>query len=112
MGRQLSPDEKKILTVEEAAKHLRLNSKTLYKLLDEGKIPAVQFKRKWLIHKETIDALVQTALTVKEAAKYLGLSEKTLYQLLKEDEIPAIRLGKKWLIHKEALDALVKTGGS
>jgi molybdate transport system regulatory protein len=46
------------LNVEEAAKLLHLNVKRVQSLAREGKLPAVRVGRKWLFHREKLEALL------------------------------------------------------
>jgi len=41
--------EKKFLTIEEVAKILRVNKRTVYRLAVKGKIPAFKFGKSWRI---------------------------------------------------------------
>lgn len=41
--------EEKYLTIEEVAKKLRVNKRTVYRLAEKGKIPAFKFGRSWRI---------------------------------------------------------------
>jgi excisionase family DNA binding protein len=44
-----------IMTAQELARYLRLAEATIYKLAQEGKIPAVKVGRTWRFKKELID---------------------------------------------------------
>jgi excisionase family DNA binding protein len=44
-----------ILTIEELAEYLKIPRSTLYKICQEGKIPAQKVGRHWRFHKEAID---------------------------------------------------------
>lgn len=41
--------EEKYLTIEEVAKKLRVNKRTVYRLAEKGQIPAFKFGRSWRI---------------------------------------------------------------
>jgi len=43
-----------LLTLKEVSKMLRLSPPTLYKLLKEGKIPAVKIGTQWRFHRKEI----------------------------------------------------------
>jgi excisionase family DNA binding protein len=44
-----------VLTIEEIADYLKVSKSTLYKLAQEGKVPAQKVGRHWRFHRETID---------------------------------------------------------
>lgn len=44
------------LTPEEAARYLRVNPQTLYRLLRSGRLPGVKVGRQWRIRKATLEA--------------------------------------------------------
>lgn len=59
--------EEKIMTAQEIAEYLRLDKATIYKLAQEGKIPAVKVGRTWRFKKKLIDEWFR-----KEAADILN----------------------------------------
>jgi len=44
-----------VLTIEELADYLKVSKSTLYKLAQEGKVPAQKVGRHWRFHRQTID---------------------------------------------------------
>ncbi len=48
--------EHQLLTVEEAAAHLRLNPQTVYRLLRAGKLPGVKVGRQWRVRLVDLEA--------------------------------------------------------
>ena len=48
-----SPDT--VLTIAELAKYLKISRSTLYKLAQEGKLPAQKVGRHWRFHREAVD---------------------------------------------------------
>lgn len=48
-----------IMTVAEVADYLRLNEATVYRLVQQGKIPGVKLGRQWRFKKEAIDQLLE-----------------------------------------------------
>ncbi len=48
--------EHQLLTVEEAAAHLRVNPQTVYRLLRAGKLPGVRVGRQWRVRRADLDA--------------------------------------------------------
>lgn len=46
-----------ILTVKEVAQYLRIGERSVYKLIKQGKIPAVRILNKWRVDKTQIDEI-------------------------------------------------------
>lgn len=44
-----------ILTLEELAEYLKISKPTLYKMVENGKIPALKLANQWRFKKEDID---------------------------------------------------------
>jgi excisionase family DNA binding protein len=44
-----------ILTLEELAQYLKISKPTLYKMVENGKIPALKLANQWRFKKEDID---------------------------------------------------------
>ncbi len=59
MGVNFSNDEI-FLTTEEVLEYLRVNLRTVYRLIKAGKIPAVRVGRQWRFRKRDIDAWLDT----------------------------------------------------
>jgi excisionase family DNA binding protein len=51
----MDPNAVAVLTIEELSDYLRISKSTLYKLAQEGKIPAQKVGRHWRFRKEAID---------------------------------------------------------
>jgi len=51
----MQTDEDQILTIEELATYLKVSKSTLYKLVQEGKVPGQKVGRHWRFRRETID---------------------------------------------------------
>jgi len=49
-----SPDA--VMTIKELSKYLKISRSTLYKLAQEGKLPAQKVGRHWRFHREAVDA--------------------------------------------------------
>ncbi len=48
------PLQDELMTVEEVARYMRLPHSTIYKLLQEGKLPGFKVGRHWRFRRETI----------------------------------------------------------
>ena len=49
----------KYLTIEEVAKKLRVNKRTVYRLAAKGEIPAFKFGKSWRISSNKLEKLFQ-----------------------------------------------------
>jgi excisionase family DNA binding protein len=52
------------ITVEDAANRLGIGRNQAYEAVKEGKIPAIQFGRRWLIARATIDRILSGEITI------------------------------------------------
>ena len=57
----------KIMTIEELAEYLKISRSTLYKLLQDGKLPGQKIGKRWRFHKDAIDAWVTHGLEDRPA---------------------------------------------
>jgi excisionase family DNA binding protein len=44
-----------VLTITELSKYLKISRSTLYKLAQEGKVPAQKVGRHWRFHRDAVD---------------------------------------------------------
>lgn len=51
--------EKEYLTIEEVAKRLKVNKRTVYRLAIKGEIPAFKFGRSWRISSSKLEKLFE-----------------------------------------------------
>jgi len=51
----MEPNTGEVLTIDELAQYLKIPKSTLYKLAQEGKVPAQKVGRHWRFRKEAID---------------------------------------------------------
>lgn len=49
----------KLITLEEVAEYLRLSVHTIYKMAQQGRIPAYKVGKQWRFRKKTIDQWVE-----------------------------------------------------
>lgn len=56
----------KFLTIQEVAEYLRLTTYKLYKLAQEGKIPAYKFGREWRFRLDRIEQWIEDQETGKK----------------------------------------------
>lgn len=56
----------KLMTIEEVAEYLRIGKITLYRMAQQGKIPASKIAHPWRFRKEEIDEWVEDNKNTKE----------------------------------------------
>lgn len=118
---------KDFLTVKEASKLLNISSKTIYRLIDDRKLNAINFSvRKTLIRRKDIDLCFEVNLkqiaekgivdkevinfdnsyTIQEVEGKYNISSSALYNLLIRFSIPKGKQGKYTLVRKKDIDAI------
>ena len=50
----------KIMTIEELAEYLKISRSTLYKLLQDGKLPGQKVGKRWRFHQDAIDEWIKS----------------------------------------------------
>ena len=85
----------RLLTVQEAARHLRLNPRSVYLLAQRGAIPATRATGKWLFPEHLLDEWLEASArqrerAVRPAASRAGASPATLFVAGSDD--PALEL--------------------
>ena len=63
----MDPSVAAVLTIDELVDYLRIPKSTLYKLAQEGKIPARKVGRHWRFRKEAIDRWLEQLPAQNEA---------------------------------------------
>ena len=51
-----------IMTIKELADYIKMNTRTVYKLANDLKIPAVKLSNQWRFKKETIDEWLEAQM--------------------------------------------------
>jgi excisionase family DNA binding protein len=57
-----SPSLRQLLTVPEAARILRLSCRTMWRMIDDGRLPAARFGRAVRVHPDAVAALIKQSL--------------------------------------------------
>lgn len=115
-------NKKDFLTVPEASKLLNCSRKTLYRLVNTGRIKSQNLsERKTLIRRVDIDLIFEEPqskereffkrlddnyYTISEILYEYPISEKALYEYIKRFEIPKIKKGKYVFVPKSKFDEL------
>lgn len=66
------------MTIEQVAKHLRLQPQTIYKWAQEGTIPGAKIGKEWRFRKRIIDEWVDTSIHLSQAGFDLMLNRSWL----------------------------------
>jgi excisionase family DNA binding protein len=72
------------ITLEEVADYLRVTKKTIYRLLEAGKIPATKVGRQWRFSKSAIDEWLREKSVGTRTSILVIDDEETIRSLLKE----------------------------
>ncbi|MCK5595254.1 helix-turn-helix domain-containing protein [bacterium] len=51
-----------IMTIKELAGYIKMNARTVYKLVNNAEIPAVKLSNQWRFKKETIDEWLEAQM--------------------------------------------------
>ena len=70
-----------VLTLEEAAQYLKVAKPTLYRLLEDGKIPAFKVGNQWRFTRELIDKWLWDQLPKKKSVLVLNDDESITSEL-------------------------------
>lgn len=93
----------KLMTVEEVADYLRVTEKTVYRLLERGKIPATKVGRQWRFNTTSIDKWLQQN-SAKAKANILVVDDEEVVRLLFQETLE--ELGHKLIAAENADKAL------
>ena len=85
-----------ILTFKEAEKYLKIPRSTLYKLLQEGRLPARKVGRHWRFVKSELDEWLKTA----EGGKAPGLARPYCWQFWKKQEGEVLHKCTKCIVYR------------
>ena len=61
----MSQDDEELLTVEEVAKHLRVDEKTVRRWINKGELTAIDLGKGYRIYKSDLDAFIEKRRTKK-----------------------------------------------
>jgi len=93
----------KLMTVGEVADYLRVTEKTIYRLLEKGRIPATKVGRQWRFDARLIDKWLQKN-SAKEKATILVVDDEEVVRLLFKDTLE--ELGHRVITTETAASAL------
>ncbi len=58
MNRTTEPSEDNLLTTEDVLTYLRVNARTVYRLIRDGELRAVRVGRQWRVRRQDLDRFV------------------------------------------------------
>jgi excisionase family DNA binding protein len=61
-----------VLTIDQLAEYLQIPKSTLYKLVQDGKVPGKKVGRQWRFHREAVDAWLVQGPDLSEGDGSLG----------------------------------------
>jgi excisionase family DNA binding protein len=64
-----APGEDQVLTADEVSRWLRIPKTTLYKLCQEGRIPATKIGRHWRFDRATVDKWLRARMVAERNVK-------------------------------------------
>jgi len=82
-----------VMTIKEVADYLKMNERTIYKLVQEGKIPAVKIGGQWRFKKSVVDEWLELQMIsfapsqIEQFAREAGARDVSLVSLLREEAI-------------------------
>lgn len=98
---------KRLYTIKDASRILKVNEALLYKLIKTKKLEAIKIGQSFRIPKENLISFLKLKklnplYTISEASKILRVNKLTLYNLAKEKKVKIIRVGRFFRISGEA----------
>ncbi|MBI4712306.1 MAG: helix-turn-helix domain-containing protein [Planctomycetes bacterium] len=96
-----------MLTVKDVCERLNVSRRTVYRLLQSGKLSAKRISGQWRFEHQDVDKLLTYKTPAKYVARpdlmslnavcaYLGLSRFTIYRLIEAGKLPAVKSGGRW----------------
>lgn len=105
-----------MLTVQEAAKYLKISSQGIYIAIKKGRIPTVRWGQQRFISKPHLDKYRKSKwkrestynkskgeISVVEGAKRLKIPVQKLYYLMRRGIVPYTKKGRAYILNKETL---------
>jgi excisionase family DNA binding protein len=101
-----------MLTVKDVCSRLNVSTRTVYRLIKSGKLPAKRFSGQGRFEHNDVDRLLTyktpskyvikpDLMTLNEVCEYLGLSRFTIYRLIKSQKIRTTKSGGRWSFSKD-----------
>lgn len=115
-----------VLGISELARIFRKTNVTIWKWLNEAKIPGHNIGGKWIVYLEDVRSTIEgdgspyqglpdellsqygTELSVEDLRTLTGLSRNTVYRRLADGTLPAHQIAGAWLIYKNEFVELLR----
>ena len=91
-------ETKAFLTVQETARLLSLSEYTIYKMIHNQELPALQFGRRFKIKAEDIE----------EVMELLKIGRSTFYKLIQEGVLKGFKEGNRYKVPASSVEEYVK----
>jgi len=88
-------DREEIMTLEEVARYIKMKPPTVYKWVQEGKIPGTKLGKEWRFRRRIIDEWIDTSIALSRGG----------FDLLYDKSLLSARRGA---LKKEDLDQLLE----
>jgi len=75
---------RKMMTVEELAQYLRVDERTVYRLLKQGSLPAIKVGRQWRFDMDSINEWLSKSVVAKQEKILIVDDEEVILELFKE----------------------------
>jgi excisionase family DNA binding protein len=101
-----------LMTLNEVCEYLGLSRFTIYRLIDNNKLPAVKSGGQWRFAKDDVRKFLTRGrevpshvlgmnfeggvMSLSDITKLLGVNRQTIYRLIKEGRLPATKVGGVW----------------
>lgn len=109
--------EDEVLTIKEVADYLKMNERTIYKLVQNGKIPAAKIASQWRLKKDLINEWLEYHMKSLEEDELAGLDHDQedkvveVTPLLSENGFSStLHSNSKSTVLREMVDLLVASG--
>lgn len=109
--------EDEVMTIKEVADYLKMNERTIYKLVQKGKIPAAKIASQWRLKKELINEWLEYQMQQIDLEDLADLDKDekeevvSISPLLSKESVAFnLKSGSKSQVLKELVDLMVHSG--
>lgn len=109
--------EDEVMTIKEVADYLKMNERTIYKLVQKGKIPAAKIASQWRLKKDLINEWLEYHMKQLEEEDLIGLDQNEKAEVIEVGPLLSegaytgtLHSGSKSSVLKELVDMLVQSG--
>jgi len=106
-----------VMTIKEVADYLKMNERTIYKLVQSGKMPAAKIASQWRLKKDLINEWLEYHMKHLDEEDLAGLDQNEKAEVLhvaplisEKNFTLTLHSGSKSQVLKELVDLLVESG--